>query len=101
MNILLMVKMGKRVSYHTVEVGDSGILVGIGVEQHLGIGMDGYVRFHTFLVLAQELSNSLDFRLRLREGTTVGVITGVRGGTLIWGRGEYKSGLQPPTVFHV
>lgn len=85
--------MGKRVSYHTVEVGDSGILVGIGVEQHLGIGMDGYVRFHTFLVLAQELSNSLDFRLRLREGTTVGVITGVRGGTLIWGRGEYRSGL--------
>lgn len=73
-------------SYHAAEVGDSGILVGIGVKQHLGVGVDGYVCFHTFLVLAQELGDGLDFRFRLREGTTVGVITGMRGGTLIWGR---------------
>lgn len=71
--------------YHAVEVGDCGILVGIGVKQHLGVGVDGYVCFDTFLVLAQELGNCLDFRLRLRERTTVGVITGMRGGTLVCG----------------
>lgn len=73
-------------SYHTAEVGDSSILVGIGVKQHLGVGVDGYVCLDTFLVLAQELGDCLDFRLRLRERTTVGVITGVRRGTLVWGR---------------
>lgn len=70
-------------SHHTVEVGDGGILVGIGVKQHLGIGVDGYVCFDTLLVLAQELGDGLDFGFRFREGTTVGVITGMRGGTFI------------------
>lgn len=57
--------------------------------------MDGYVRFDTFLVLAQELGDSLDFRLRLGEGTAVGVIAGMRGCTLIWGRkGMAKSDLD-------
>lgn len=71
------------ISYHAVEVGDSGIFVGIRVKQHLGVGVDGYICFDTFLVLAQELGNSLDFRFRFREGAAVGVITGMRGGTLI------------------
>lgn len=85
--------MKQWISYHAAEVGDSGILVGIGVKQHLGVGVDGYICFDTFLVLAQELGDGLDLGFRLREGTTVGVITGVRGGTLIWGKerkGEKK-----------
>lgn len=78
-------------SYHAVEVGNSGILVGIGVQQHLGVGVDGYVRLDTLLVLAQELGDSLDFRFRLRKWTTVCVITGMRGGTLLWRGKEEKT----------
>lgn len=55
--------------------------------------MDGYICFDTFLVLAQELGNSFNFRFRFREGTAVGVITGMRGGTLFWGRKGGKAGL--------
>lgn len=71
------------ISYHTVEVGDGGVLVGIRVKQHLGVGVNGYVGFDTFLVLAQEPGDGLDFRFRLWKGTTVGVITGMRGGSFI------------------
>lgn len=53
----------KQMSYHTAEVGDSGILVGVGVKQHLGVGVDGYVCFDMFLVLAEELGDSLDLWL--------------------------------------
>lgn len=77
-------------SYHAVEVGNSGILVGIGVQQHLGVGVDGYVRLDTLLVLAQELGDGLDFRFRLGKRTTVSVITGMRGGTLLWSGKEEK-----------
>lgn len=79
-------------SYHAVEVGDGGILVGIRVEQHLGVGVDGYVCFDALLVFSEEPGNSLDFRFRLWKGTTVGVITGMEGGALIWGR-KYKKRL--------
>lgn len=71
------------ISYHTVEVGDGGVLVGIWIQQHLGVGVNGYIGLDVLLVLAQELGNSLDFRFRFREGATVGVITGMRGGALI------------------
>lgn len=70
-------------SYHTAEVGNGCILVGIWVEQHLGVGMDGYVGFNALLVLAQELGDGLDFRFRLREGAAVGVITRMKGGTFL------------------
>lgn len=79
----LLASYKQQMSYHAVKVGDGGILVGIGVEQHLGVGMDGYVRFDALLVLAQELGNSLDFRFRLWKGTTVRVVTGMEGGALI------------------
>lgn len=81
-------------SYHAVEVGDSGVLVGVGVKQHLGVGVDGYVCLDTFPVPAQELGDGLDFGFRLREGTTVGVIAGVRGGALIWGRERRRKGVM-------
>lgn len=77
-------------SYHAVEVGDSGILVGIGVKQHLGVGVNGDVCFDTFFVLAQELGDSLDLRFRFRKGATVRVIAGMRGCTFIWGNGETR-----------
>lgn len=71
-------------SYHTAEVGDGGILVGVGVEQHLCIGVDGYVGLHVLLALAQELSDSLDLGLRLWVGATVGVVARVGGGAFLW-----------------
>lgn len=80
-------------SYHAIKVGDGGILVGIGVEQHLGVGMDGYVCLDTLLALAQELGNSLDFRLRFWKGTTVGVVTRMKGGALICGK-KFEQKLQ-------
>lgn len=75
-------------SYHTVEVGDGGILVGVRVEQHLCIGVDGYVRLHLLFALAQELGNSLYLRLRLWEGATVSVVTRVGGGAFLWVEGQ-------------
>lgn len=72
----------KRKSYHTVKVGDSRVFVGIRVKQHLGVGMDGDVRFDTFLVRAQELGDGLDLRFGLREGAAIGVIAGMGGCTL-------------------
>lgn len=86
------------ISYHTAEVGDSGILVGIGVKQHLRVGVDGYVRFHVFLVLAQELGHSLDFGFRLWEGTTVGVIARVGGGTFLCDRREEEKHVEQQIV---
>lgn len=86
------------ISYHAAEVGDSGILVGIGVKQHLRVGMDGYVRFHVFLVLAQELGHRLDFGFRLWEGTAVGVIARVGGGTLLWDRREEEKHVEQQIV---
>lgn len=47
--------------------------------------MNGYVCFHAFLVLAQELSDSFDFRFRFGEGTAIRVIARMRRGTFIWG----------------
>lgn len=72
----------KLKSYHTVEVRDSGVFVGIWVKQHLGVGVDGDVRFDAFLVLAQELGHGFDFRFGLWEGPAVGVIAGMGGCTL-------------------
>lgn len=71
-------------SYHTTEVGDGSILVGVGVEQHLCVGVDGYVRLHVLLALAQELGDGLDLRLRLWVGATVGVVARVGGGAFLW-----------------
>lgn len=75
-------------SYHTAEVGDGGILVGVRVEQHLCVGVDRYVRLHVLLALAQELGNGLDFRLRLWVGATVGVVARVGGGAFLWEEGK-------------
>lgn len=75
-------------SYHTAEVGDSGILVGVWVKEHLSISVDGNVCFYLFPVLAQKLGNGLDFRFGLGERAAVGVVTRVRGGTFIWGSEE-------------
>lgn len=69
--------------YHAVKVGDCGVLIGVRVKKHLRVGVDGYVRLHALLVLTQELGDSFDFWFRFREGAAVGVITRVRGGTLI------------------
>ena len=70
-------------SYHTVEVGDGGVLVGVGVQQHLGVGVNGDVCFHTLFVLAQELGDGLDLGFRLREGAAVSVIAGMGGGAFV------------------
>lgn len=70
--------------YHAAEVGDGGILVGVRVEQHLCVGVDGYVRLHVLLALAQELGDGLDLGLRLRVGATVGVVARVGGGAFLW-----------------
>lgn len=44
---------GRRsMSYHAAEVGDGGVLVGVGVEQHLCVGVDGYVRLDVLPALA-------------------------------------------------
>lgn len=75
-------------SYHTAEVGDRGVLVGVRVKQHLRVRVDGYVRLHALLVLAQVLGDGLDFGFGFGEGAAVGVVAGVRGGTLLWGRRE-------------
>lgn len=88
-----LIGIKRQTSYHTVEVGDHSILVGVGVKQHLGVGVNGYVGFHTLFVLAQELGDGLDFWLRFGEGTAVGVVAGVRGGAFIWG-GEGEQRLQ-------
>lgn len=71
-------------SHHTAEVGDGGVLVGVGVEQHLRVGVDGYVRLDVLPVLAQELGDGLDLRLRLWVGAAVGVVARVGGGAFLW-----------------
>lgn len=50
--------------------------------------MDGDVRFHAFLVLAQELGDGFDLGFGLWEGPAVGVIAGMGGRTLSWGEGH-------------
>lgn len=67
-------------THHTVKIGDDAIFVGIRIEEHLSVGMDGYVSPHVFLVLAQELGDGLHFGLGLGERATVGVVTRVCGG---------------------
>lgn len=79
--------------YHAVEVGDTGVFVGIWVKQHLGVGVDGDVRFDALLVLAQELGDGSDLRFRLWEGPTVGVIAGMGGCTLSWGEEHIRQTL--------
>lgn len=98
------VGVGGRMSYHTAEVGDGGILVGVGVEQHLCICVDGYVRMHVLFALAQELGNSLDLRLRLGVRATVCVVTGVGGGAFLWvvgQQGEIKILVELLVVFFI
>lgn len=84
-NIDSLIDCGHRsVSHHTVEVRDGGVFIGVGVEQHLGVGVDGDVGLDTLLVLPQELGHCLDLWLGLREGSAVRVITGLGGCTLLW-----------------
>lgn len=91
-NIDSLIDCGHRsVSHHTVEVRDGGVFIGVGVEQHLGVGVDGDVGLDTLLVLPQELGHCLDLWLGLREGSAVRVITGVGGCTLLW-QGETTTG---------
>lgn len=61
-------------SYHTAEVGDGGVLVGVRVKEHLSVGVDGNVSFYPLLVFAQKLGDSSDFRFGFGERAAVGVV---------------------------
>lgn len=39
-------------THHTVEIRDVAIFVGVRIEEHLSVGVNGYVSPHVFLVLA-------------------------------------------------
>lgn len=85
-------------THHAAEVWNSGVFVGVRVEQHLGVRVEGQIGFYLLPMFAQKMSNSLYFRLRLRKGTTVGVVAGVKGSTFIWrlkekAGGEYRRAL--------
>lgn len=83
-------------THHAAEVWDSGVFVGVRVEQHLGVRVEGQIGFYLLPMSAQKMSDSLYFRLRLRKGTTVGVVAWVKGSTFIW-RGKEKAGGEPAT----
>lgn len=74
-----------RRTHHTVEVGDRGVFVGVGVEQHLGVGVDGDVGLDLLSTFAQELGHGLHLRFRLRARPAVRFITGMGGGSFLWG----------------
>lgn len=77
-------------THHTVKIGDGAIFVGVRIEEHLSIGVDGYVSPRVFLVLAQEPGDGLYLGLGLGERATVGVITRVCGGAFFCrSHGEY------------
>lgn len=67
-------------THHTVKIRDGAIFVGVRIEEHLSVGVDGYVSPRVFLVLAQEPGDGLHLWLGLGEGATVGVVTRVCGG---------------------
>lgn len=73
-------------THHTVKIGDGAIFVGVGIEEHLSVGVDGYVSLGVFLVLAQETGDGLHLGLGLWEWAAVGVVTGVCGGAFFCGR---------------
>lgn len=56
------------------------VLVGVGEEQQLGVGVDGEVGLDGRLVLADEVGHVPDLDLRLGAGAAVGVAAGVAGG---------------------
>lgn len=64
-------------THHTVKIWDVAIFVGVRIEEHLSVGVDGYVSLHVFLVLAQEPGDGLYLGLGLRERATVGVVARV------------------------
>lgn len=78
-------------TYHTAEIGDCGMFVRIGIQQHLSVGVKRKVRPNALPVFSKEVGHSLHLGLRLRERTTVRIIARVRRGSFIY-KSEKKTG---------
>lgn len=78
-------------TYHTAEIGDCGVFVRIGIQQHLSVGVKRKVCPNALPVFSKEVSHSLHLGLRLRERTTVRVIARVCRGSFIC-KSEKKTG---------
>lgn len=61
---------------------------GVWEEQHLGVGVDGDVELHRFLVAAQEVGHGATFWLRLGEGAAVDLSAGLTRGALSWKKSD-------------
>lgn len=80
--------------YQLIMVGSQVVGVGVGEEEQLGVGMDGEVGLDGGLVAADKVGHILDLDLRLGDGATVGITTGVGGGSQLCGHTQDTEELE-------
>lgn len=81
MSVSVVQRMEEAVTHQFAVVCSQFIRVGVGEEQQLRVGVDGQVGLDGGLVFADEVSDVLDFNLRLRSVATESVAAGVAGGS--------------------